>query len=338
MTRSRPSARHRRLRRRRVHRGGRPPRGARAGVLRPRPRRHRRAGRRAHPRHALDIPMIEFFGGAGRSSRAGTATACRAGTSRCSSTSTCRGACRPRRLRVRDDRPRRGGGGLPQDGAGRGAALRGRAVSASPGTRADRARHRRHLRPRRWRVRGREQHLAGGRRPRGRRRRRPRPPADRRRRRRRKVAAIVCTHGHNDHINAAGALSDVEDAPVLLHPADRMLWDVVYPDRARPGPGRRRGPGGRGRPRGCTRRSLAGGLLPSPAGSATAGHVVLRRHAVLRRAGRDRPQPLDFARSSSRSGAPARAPPETIVHTGHGESTTIGDEAPHLDEWLARGH
>jgi glyoxylase-like metal-dependent hydrolase (beta-lactamase superfamily II) len=31
-------------------------------------------------------------------------------------------------------------------------------------------------------------------------------------------------------------------------------------------------------------------------------------------------------------------PPETVVHTGHGDSTTIGDEAPHLDEWIARGH
>ena len=30
--------------------------------------------------------------------------------------------------------------------------------------------------------------------------------------------------------------------------------------------------------------------------------------------------------------------PDTVVHTGHGESTTIGDEAPHLDEWIARGH
>src|SRR6185436_14527859 len=28
-------------------------------------------------------------------------------------------------------------------------------------------------------------------------------------------------------------------------------------------------------------------------------------------------------------------PPETVVHTGHGDSTTIGDEAPHLDEWIA---
>jgi glyoxylase-like metal-dependent hydrolase (beta-lactamase superfamily II) len=31
-------------------------------------------------------------------------------------------------------------------------------------------------------------------------------------------------------------------------------------------------------------------------------------------------------------------PAETVVHTGHGPDTTIGAEAPHLDEWLARGH
>ena len=42
---------HRRLRRRRRDRGGRPPRDLRAGLLRPRPRRHRRARRRAHPGH-----------------------------------------------------------------------------------------------------------------------------------------------------------------------------------------------------------------------------------------------------------------------------------------------
>jgi signal transduction histidine kinase len=34
-----------------------------------------------------------------------------------------------------------------------------------------------------------------------------------------------------------------------------------------------------------------------------------------------------------------RAPaPGTVVHAGHGDSTTIGAEAPHLDEWIARGH
>ena len=34
----------------------------------------------------------------------------------------------------------------------------------------------------------------------------------------------------------------------------------------------------------------------------------------------------------------ADAPPDTVVLTGHGDETTIGDEAPHLDEWIARGH
>ena len=31
-------------------------------------------------------------------------------------------------------------------------------------------------------------------------------------------------------------------------------------------------------------------------------------------------------------------PPETEVLTGHGDPTTIGAEAPHLEEWIARGH
>ena len=30
-------------------------------------------------------------------------------------------------------------------------------------------------------------------------------------------------------------------------------------------------------------------------------------------------------------------PPETVVHTGHGDTTTIGAEAPDLEEWLRRG-
>ncbi|MCL6673767.1 MBL fold metallo-hydrolase, partial [Streptomyces panaciradicis] len=31
-------------------------------------------------------------------------------------------------------------------------------------------------------------------------------------------------------------------------------------------------------------------------------------------------------------------PPETRVLTGHGDPTTIGAEAPHLQEWIDRGH
>ena len=43
---------------------------------------------------------------------------------------------------------------------------------------------------------------------------------------------MCCTHGHNDHVNAAPALADAVGAPIALHPADRMLWDQVHPDRA----------------------------------------------------------------------------------------------------------
>ena len=48
----------------------------------------------------------------------------------------------------------------------------------------------------------------------------------------RRVLFIVCTHGHDDHIDAAVELAELTGAPVLLHPDDRMLWDVVHPDRA----------------------------------------------------------------------------------------------------------
>lgn len=47
----------------------------------------------------------------------------------------------------------------------------------------------------------------------------------------RTVLGIVCSHAHNDHINAAAELSDSTGAPILLHPDDSMLWEAVYPDR-----------------------------------------------------------------------------------------------------------
>ena len=47
----------------------------------------------------------------------------------------------------------------------------------------------------------------------------------------RRTLGVLCTHGHNDHINAAVELADAVDAPIWLHPDDGMLWDVVHPDR-----------------------------------------------------------------------------------------------------------
>lgn len=46
----------------------------------------------------------------------------------------------------------------------------------------------------------------------------------------RTVRAIVCTHAHDDHVGAAPALRARVGAPILLHPADRPLWDLVHPD------------------------------------------------------------------------------------------------------------
>ena len=46
----------------------------------------------------------------------------------------------------------------------------------------------------------------------------------------RNVVAVVCTHGHNDNITVAPELGRALDAPVLMHPADDMLWRTTHPD------------------------------------------------------------------------------------------------------------
>src|SRR5690606_37299122 len=44
----------------------------------------------------------------------------------------------------------------------------------------------------------------------------------------RSVTAILLTHAHDDHIDAAVALADATGAETYLHPEDRMLWDRVH--------------------------------------------------------------------------------------------------------------
>ena len=46
----------------------------------------------------------------------------------------------------------------------------------------------------------------------------------------REVLAVICTHGHADHVAAAVELAERDEAPVALHPKDRMLWRESHPD------------------------------------------------------------------------------------------------------------
>ncbi|MGO4428278.1 MBL fold metallo-hydrolase, partial [Streptomyces sp. MCAF7] len=41
----------------------------------------------------------------------------------------------------------------------------------------------------------------------------------------RRLLGILCTHGHDDHIDAAPEVADRTGAPILLHPDDEVLWN-----------------------------------------------------------------------------------------------------------------
>jgi glyoxylase-like metal-dependent hydrolase (beta-lactamase superfamily II) len=155
----------------------------------------------------------------------------------------------------------------------------------------------------------------------------------------RSVRAILCTHGHNDHINAADELSRATGgAPVLLHPDDEMLWDAVYPDR-KPDDAVRDGDGlevagERLRIVHTPGHSPGGVCLLGPDGHVFGGDTPFNGGpGATGRSYSDFPTIIESIRDRL-----LVLPGDTVVHTGHGESTTIGAEAPHLDEWVARGH
>jgi glyoxylase-like metal-dependent hydrolase (beta-lactamase superfamily II) len=143
----------------------------------------------------------------------------------------------------------------------------------------------------------------------------------------RRVVAIVCTHGHNDHINAAAALADAVGAPILIHPADRMLWDVVHPDRAPDGEiaeGERFHAGGVELVALHTPGHSPGGVsLHDPEHTRVFSGDTLFKGGpgATGRSFSDRDTIVHSIRTRLFT-----LPPETVVHTGHGDDTTIADE------------
>ncbi|HEU4487854.1 MAG TPA: MBL fold metallo-hydrolase [Actinomycetota bacterium] len=155
----------------------------------------------------------------------------------------------------------------------------------------------------------------------------------------RKAVAIVCTHGHNDHINAAPELADALAARIGLHPADRMLWDQQHPDR---GPDFALSDGDSIAIAGATLEVIhtpghtPGGvcLYDSSGGRLFGGDTLFQGGPGA--TGRDYSD-FEVIISSIRDRL-LTLPEDTVVYPGHGETTTIGAEAPHLQEWIDRGY
>jgi len=149
----------------------------------------------------------------------------------------------------------------------------------------------------------------------------------------RKVKAIVCTHAHDDHVRVAPALRESVVAPILLHPDDRPLWELTHKDY-------------------LWDIDLSDGFTLDVGGSAltvlhTPGHApgavclyaadlgcVFTGDTLFRggpgATGRSYSD-ADLIQASIRSRLFA-LPEDTVVHTGHGDDTTIGAERAALGE------
>jgi glyoxylase-like metal-dependent hydrolase (beta-lactamase superfamily II) len=150
----------------------------------------------------------------------------------------------------------------------------------------------------------------------------------------RTVQAVLCTHAHDDHVRYAPELAERTTSTTLLHPADRVLWDLTH-SRHEPDGELHDGdvlqvagvdvhvihtPG----------HSPGGVCLHVPdLGVVFSGDTLFEGGpGATGRSYSDYPTILSSIKSRLFS-----LPPETRVLTGHGPETTVRAEAPSYDEW-----
>lgn len=149
----------------------------------------------------------------------------------------------------------------------------------------------------------------------------------------RKLLAILCTHAHDDHVTVAGELAARFDAPVRLHPDDGVLWQMTYPDAPfKPlADGDRIEVGDT-----CLQVLHTPGHAPGAVcyyapdlGAVFTGDTLFQGGPGA--TGRSYSD-FDTIVGSIRERL-LTLPPQTIVHTGHGDDTTIGDELAGAGGW-----
>jgi len=147
----------------------------------------------------------------------------------------------------------------------------------------------------------------------------------------RRVLAIVCTDAHDDHVRVAPDLADAVEAPILLHPDDLPVWQLTHADQEPDGPlsdGKRLIVGDIALTVLHTPGHAPGAvcLYSEDLGVVFTGDTLFQGGpGATGRSFSDR----DVLEESIRAKLFA-LPDDTVVHTGHGDSTTIGVEADAL--------
>lgn len=154
----------------------------------------------------------------------------------------------------------------------------------------------------------------------------------------RTVKAIVCTHAHDDHVRVAPALRQATGAPIMLHPDDRPLWELTHggPDDVDGwlwdldlADGLRIEVGGTTLEVLHTPGHAPGAvcLYAADLGCVFTGDTLFNGGpGATGRSFSDRPT-LEASIRAKLFGLP----PDTVVHTGHGDDTTIGAEKANLN-------